>query len=170
MLAKDHAVIDTHTHMCLERMRPLGSCLVTFPDSFTAQEGWIEREEEEKRDCGGKQWAASFFFFSLRQDLSQHQILSVSAVRAPPHSTLCLGMRIVALQETRQRESSWRIISIGQSCLLLLVWNQFMLDLSVVGHWTWISTKGRHYTTLKCDKPSNALYLCFSIFKLDHFK
>lgn len=72
-------MIDAHTHMCLERVRPLGSCLVTFPDSFTAQEGWRG---------GGRKWLQrlSFFFFSLRQDLSQHQILSVSAVRASPHS------------------------------------------------------------------------------------
>lgn len=78
MLAKDHAVIDTHTHMCLERMRPLGSCLVTFPDSFTAQEGWIEREEEEKRDCGGKR-AFFFFFFTATGSVTAPDSVCISS-------------------------------------------------------------------------------------------
>lgn len=47
--------------MCLERMRPLGSCLVTFPDSFTAQEGWIERERRRKSEIAEANGGLLFF-------------------------------------------------------------------------------------------------------------
>lgn len=134
-------MIDTHTHMCLVRVRPLGFCLVTFPDSFTAQEGWRG---------GGRKWLQRltvgwvFSFFPT----------ATGSVTAP--DSVCISSSCSTTLMSRSEDSSptgnraeqrekrcvdRRIMSIGQSCLLLLVWNQFILDLSSVGCWTWIRTQ-----------------------------
>lgn len=127
--------------MCLERVRPLGSCLVTFPDSFTAQEGWRERGRKKViAEANG----GLFCFFST----------ATGSVTAP--DSVCISSSCFTTlkdssptgnsAEQREKTIDRRIMSIGQSCLLLLVWNQFILDLSSVGCLTWIRTQGRYCT------------------------
>lgn len=87
--------------MCLERVRPLGSCLVTFSDGFTAR----EREREIAEANGGLRLCIVFLLHcdrichSTRFCVYQQFVLHSSQSLC---DSQCLDVRIIALQETGQ--------------------------------------------------------------------